>query len=885
MSSATKTSTSTQAAPRTEFKVTLGRGKAVSVGALRTLGANNITDALIEILTRHIGNEAWLSLSAFNGNHRSKKDWLSATAFGVDLDTGEKDKHIPLTKEQREAITAAFSTAPGSLAYITRCGVRLIFLLDEPATDAEAAVLASQGASALAGEWVSKLPFILEVDRKCVGDLARMFYMPNATVDGVKRSAEVIRLRVEPYTIEELATHAPPPPPKAPALSLVPCRVDSGDDDLKSAVANFNIANPVDWAQFGRECPFCGHKDCFDPLPESPQRWFCFSANHGTIGVQSSPLGRHGDALDYHAFIAKKDRIAHLRDSGFLADDERPEIQLTANEHEAVHEAVEALGGHPDLFQRAGRLVVVRHDALDDDEGDCSIITIRTPALRVRLSEAARFTKYNKKENEFLPCAPPKEIAEAVNSLGDWPGVRTLRGVVQHPVLRRDGSLLRTPGYDQASGLFYAPSGQVPSVPESPTLDDARRAIDMLLEVVSDFPFTTAAHRAGWLAALLTPLTRFMADAPAPMFLIDGNTAGCGKTMLVDCIGEILVGRRLPVMTNTPDVEEFRKRVTSLVLGGELLVTIDNIDGTFGNQALDALLTGARWLDRRLGVNDLIKERLSSTWYATGNNIAITGDLARRAVHIRLDTPEERPETRSKFRHPDLLCWVRANRTRLLEAALTVVRAYIVAGRPLTSVGVWGSYPHFTESVSAALVYAGQPDPGSTTKALREDADTKRDEVSCLMAAWHEIDPTGTGLTAAEACRKAKATLAPLLTDWFQTFCPRLDGRIDSGELGRRLARCAKRVIGCERFVAESAGGGTKRWRLVPVLPSEGGASGVSGVSLLSISENSPSSIHGVSASEHPTEPTHPTPDGTESGRQTADLAAPSDERKPRGGK
>jgi hypothetical protein len=39
-------------------------------------------------------------------------------------------------------------------------------------------------------------------------------------------------------------------------------------------------------------------------------------------------------------------------------------------------------------------------------------------------------------------------------------------------------------------------------------------------------------------------------------------------------------------------------------------------------------------------------------WYATGNNCQLKADTARRVCHIRLESPDERPELRRhKSRH------------------------------------------------------------------------------------------------------------------------------------------------------------------------------------------------------------------------------------------
>ena len=100
------------------------------------------------------------------------------------------------------------------------------------------------------------------------------------------------------------------------------------------------------------------------------------------------------------------------------------------------------------------------------------------------------------------------------------------------------------------------------------------------------------------------------------------------------------------------------------------------------------------------------------------------GDLARRVVHLRLESPEERPEERAGFKIQDLLAYAQAHRAELAAAALTVLRAWVLAGRPIPpGLKPWGSFEGWARTVCAAVVWAGLADPGDTREAFREEAD------------------------------------------------------------------------------------------------------------------------------------------------------------------
>jgi hypothetical protein len=348
----------------------------------------------------------------------------------------------------------------------------------------------------------------------------------------------------------------------------------------------------------------------------------------------------------------------------------------------------------------------------------------------------------------------------------------------------------------------------IPAISDNPSREDALAARDRLLEVVIDFPFAHTVHKACWLAALLTPLARFAMSGPAPLFLVDANAPGAGKGLLLDCISRIVVGEQFTIATYSHDEDELRKRITSMALSGERLVLFDNLVGQFGNSVLDAALTATAWNDRVLGGNRMMEAPLYMTWYATGNNVAIAADTARRMCQIRLESPEEHPEDRKEFRHPQLLAFIAANRSRLLAAALTVLRAYCVAGRPNLGLPAWGSFEGWSSLVRSAVVWLDMPDPAETRLQLREQADAARESMGILLSCWEKMDSDGKGLTTAEVIQrvydKAESHSHP---DWHADMKSALESllrRPDARLLGNKL-RTFRRRIFCGRFIDRAA--------------------------------------------------------------------------------
>ena len=487
-----------------------------------------------------------------------------------------------------------------------------------------------------------------------------------------------------------------------------------------------------------------------------------------------------------------------------------PQIVVGVDESRVIDEAIAALVPKSDIFQRAGGLVQIVQDVppprgIARPKDAPRIVQIKLARLRELLASSAEWLRPDGND-KLVQCHPPEWVTKGVEARGQWSDVRPIEGIVESPVVRSDGSVLQTPGYDPGTGLLFRPRGVFPQVPASPTIDDARKAVASLLGVVADFPFADAVHQAAWLSGVLTPLARFAFYGPAPLHLIDANVRGSGKSLLADTIGEITFGRAMARMAAPSDDDEFRKRITALALAAEPLVLIDNVATALGGPAIDAALTATAWSDRMLGQSKMVTGLpLTMTWFATGNNVVLMADTARRTLHIRLESPHENPEERSGFRHPNLLAWVRRNRALLVTAAVTVLAAYFAAGRPDMRLKPWGSFEAWSDLVRQAIVWVGYRDPGETRQELAGSADIEANALRRLIEGWAELDPDGYGMTVAkvldaiEDFQRQAGTMPSeyqTIRDALVELVPTKGGRLPSAKsAGMKLNRFRQRVV------------------------------------------------------------------------------------------
>lgn len=438
--------------------------------------------------------------------------------------------------------------------------------------------------------------------------------------------------------------------------------------------------------------------------------------------------------------------------------DGKPKVVIGVDEHRVIDEAVAALASDDHVFRRGTMLVTIVRDTekpkgIKRPENSPRISAIPLPIIRERLTANMRWIQLKEVEGvmEEFPAHPPMWAVNAVNARGQWKEIRRLEGVVESPVIRYDGSVLSEPGYDPITGLYYAPNCEMDPLGESLSIEDAKQAVETLKEVVVDFPFDKESHRSAWFASVLTPFARFAYEGPTPLFLVEANTPGTGKGLLCDTISHLTLGREMSRMSYPSDDDEMRKNITATAIAGDRTVLIDNVGGNFGSPALDAMLTAGTWRDRMLGRSETTGDiPLSTIWYATGNNLILVGDIARRICPIRLNSPLEKPEERTDFHHADLLVWVHRQRGGLMRACMTILKAYIDSGRPNQNLTPWGSYTGWSSLVRSAVVWAGLPDPAGAKTELRSQSDRGIGVLKMIIDGMNEFDPDGMGKTVSE---------------------------------------------------------------------------------------------------------------------------------------
>jgi hypothetical protein len=453
------------------------------------------------------------------------------------------------------------------------------------------------------------------------------------------------------------------------------------------------------------------------------------------------------------------------------------------------------------IYERGGLLVQPAVQAADDNAsnavwrraGTVTLKVLGVPALRDILTRAMCFQKPLKpKQDGPEPLDCPKLVAEVLLARAGDLRVPQLLGIVEAPILRPDGSTLSDPGYDEATALYLFSSAPWSPVPERSTLEDARAAVSVLLEPFAQFPFVTEGDRAVLVAAILTTLQRRLLFS-APMFAFDAPVQGSGKSLLADCVS--LIGTGHPptcVVAPVRNDDEWRKLLTTVLLSGDSVIAIDNVIKPLDSAALAKVLTQPTHDDRILATNSRASTPTNVTFLCTGNNLTFSGDMPTRVVGSRINPAVECPEER-QFAIPDLRAHIVRNRRALVQAALTILRAHFVAGRPVMGLKPFGRFEQWSREIRAAVVWAGLPDPCITRDRIVAE-NPERSAAAALLIAWfhrfgHEPVSLARIVNEAEAHPDLKSVLlevaagdkgaiAPRRLGW---WCRKQKDRVRSG--------------------------------------------------------------------------------------------------------
>jgi len=479
------------------------------------------------------------------------------------------------------------------------------------------------------------------------------------------------------------------------------------------------------------------------------------------------------------------------------------------------------------VFQRGGQLVRIitevskpkKNKLLDKDgkeiikrSADALLIAEVDPIyLTELLGKHANFIRFDERKGDWVLKDCPDRIAKTLIARREW-NVPVLSGIIQAPTLRSDGSILDQPGYDGITGLFFnAGNTKFFQIPSYPTKDEASKALKIILEILKGFPFENDESKSVAVSGILTSVIR-KSIRTAPLHGFTAPKMASGKSLLADVPALISTGKSNSVIPQAENEGEEKKRLLSVLAEGDSIICYDNIERPFGSPALCSVLTQEEFKDRLLGLNRSLSVPTNATFLATGNNLTFVGDTSTRAILCRLDPQCERPEER--IFDVDLRQYIPHHRAELVKAALTILRAYHVEGRPKQHIPPFGRFEDWSNWVRSSLVWLGMTDPCLSRKEI-ENSDPVRQSLGNLLATWFGFIGD-LSMRAKDIIKKSGESGNEALLDSLMEIAQK-DNKICPIRLGTKLKSFDKRIENGFRLQKTGKSQNADLWRVTKI--------------------------------------------------------------------
>ena len=511
---------------------------------------------------------------------------------------------------------------------------------------------------------------------------------------------------------------------------------------------------------------------------------------------ESYPIGGfkclHGHCVDrrvgdLHSFLGiTKNEAKHLAT-----------IRVTAGEISRIVDVAELeLAKTNRHYQRGGIIVTV---ATDPQTRATNVKALSIPSLTRVVSSLAIWERYDKKANEWLTCDPPEKHVKILHDATAYPHLPILNGMARQPYLRADGSVVAAAGYDAATGMFGVFDARKFNVPASPTRAQAEQAVVKLNGLLSEFSFKSDHDQSAAIAAVLTATLRSSLRL-APMFHVAAPQIASGKSYLCELLTLFATPEKSTPHSFPSEDDEMKKLLLAELLTAPAVVEFDNLTtDLIPHKSLCTALTAENISGRILGQSKTAEVGTRALFLSSGNNVEPVRDMTRRVLTIRLDPQCETPATRDFKMNP--VVEVAQNRGEYISAALTVVRAWIVAGRPLASVKPINSYGEWADWCRQPLLWLGMVDPVHCIfDAMAHDPD--REYLGFFLKVWF----TTYGLHSVTIKNIVDDSLMNSdLRELIVELAAERDGTINKRKLGWWIKRHSGRVVDGLRVVADES--------------------------------------------------------------------------------
>jgi putative DNA primase/helicase len=258
-----------------------------------------------------------------------------------------------------------------------------------------------------------------------------------------------------------------------------------------------------------------------------------------------------------------------------------------------------------------------------------------------------------------------------------------LEQIIQTPQFDARGKLIRVAGYYKSARVLYKPPRgfKLPRVDAKPNSEQIQQAIALIDDWLAGFPFVSESDKTNFLSLVLEQFARGLIAGPLPVHAIEKPKEGTGSTLLVELVSIVVANNILPATTAPESETNWKSLILSLLMKAFPITILDNIK-VLASPSFASVVTVDAHQERIMHANRMAVVPVRCSWVLTGNNPKYSNEIRRRIVRSRIDAKSPTPWIDREFKHQEPM-WTTQNRGKLVWAFLTLIQAWIAAGKPL----------------------------------------------------------------------------------------------------------------------------------------------------------------------------------------------------------
>ncbi len=234
--------------------------------------------------------------------------------------------------------------------------------------------------------------------------------------------------------------------------------------------------------------------------------------------------------------------------------------------------------------------------------------------------------------------------------------------------------------YDRRTGIF--------AMGERPAEVDANEAIEIILSSIDEFHFKSPADKSRALASIITPaiIMGGIANFRSPIDLSEADDSQAGKGFRTRINAAYYNETPYPINQHRGGVGGMGESFNQALIEARIFINLDNLKpvkgGVFDSEPLCSFMTEDNYYARMLRKGMFINPRLHIIQMTT-NGCTLSKDLMNRTSPVAI--LKRNGHSYKEFPEGSILDHVRHNQSKFLGAVFSIIRPWVLEGKPKTS--------------------------------------------------------------------------------------------------------------------------------------------------------------------------------------------------------